>query len=152
MRRSIGWSRPCENSLNATELDFASGPAAALTPSSYNLGVAVGWRRFAIDGDVSKVANPVVPIDNRESAVVGVSYNLKKFSGRVALGTDHEGHIPALRDMKSYSVDLGGSYSLNRSLAVTGGVRYKVEQERAAALADQRRDSQAVYIGTAVKF
>src|SRR6185437_13604878 len=41
----------------------AAAPAAAvtaLTPASYNLGVAVGWRRFAVAGDVAKVreANP----------------------------------------------------------------------------------------------
>src|SRR3954463_1428194 len=36
----------------------ASAPAVAvnaLTPTSYNLGVAVGWKRFAVSGDVSKV-------------------------------------------------------------------------------------------------
>jgi hypothetical protein len=31
-------------------------------------------------------------------------------------------------------------------------VRYRVDQDRVAALADQRRDSQAVYVGTAFKF
>ena len=35
----------------------ASAPTAAvsaLNPTSYNLGVAVGWRRFAVSGDVSR--------------------------------------------------------------------------------------------------
>ena len=40
----------------------------------------------------------------------------------------------------------------SRTLAVTGGVRYRVDQDRIAALSDQRRDSQAVYVGTAFKF
>jgi hypothetical protein len=35
---------------------------------------------------------------------------------------------------------------------VTGGVRYKIEQDRVSAVNDERRDSQAVYVGTAFKF
>ena len=32
--------------------------STALTPASYNLGVAVGWKRFAVAGDVAKVEQP----------------------------------------------------------------------------------------------
>jgi hypothetical protein len=127
---------------------------AGLTPASYNLGVAVGWRRFAVAGDVAKVkdANPVV--GGRESAVVGVSYSLKKFTGRVAVGADRPDSSPvaALRKGDNYSLDVGGSYSLSKRIAVTGGVRYNVEHDRMSALKDDRRDSQAVYVGTAFKF
>jgi hypothetical protein len=35
---------------------------------------------------------------------------------------------------------------------VTGGVRYKIQHDRLEPLTDQRRDSQAVYIGTAFRF
>jgi uncharacterized sporulation protein YeaH/YhbH (DUF444 family) len=41
--------------------------------------------------------------------------------------------------------------SLSRRIALTGGVRYNVERDR-ATLQDDRRDSQAVYVGTAFKF
>ena len=34
---------------------LAAPAVSALTPASYNLGVAVGWRRFAVAGDVAKV-------------------------------------------------------------------------------------------------
>ena len=131
----------------------ASAPSAvgALTPASYNLGVAVGWRRFAVSGEVAKVSSPVI---GRESAVVGVSYSLKRFSGRVAVGADRtDGRtVPALRKRDNVSVDVGGSYSLSRRIALTGGVRYEVDRDRTAALKDDRRDSQAVYVGTAFKF
>ena len=126
----------------------------ALAPTTYNLGLAVGWRRFAVAGDVAKV-KPVDPaIGGRESAVVGVSYSLKRFTGRVAVGADRpEGNpVPALREGDKYSLDVGGSYSLSQRIAVTGGVRYNVERDRATALRDERRDSQAVYVGTALKF
>lgn len=145
------------NTPAATRMAQASVPATAataLTPTSYNLGVAVGWKRFAVAGDVAKLKEADPAIGGRESAVVGVSYSLKRFTGRVAVGADRaDGHpLPALRQGDKYSVDVGASYSLSRRIAVTGGVRYNVERDRMAALQDARRDSQAVYVGTAFKF
>jgi hypothetical protein len=135
----------------------ASAPAVAvnaLTPTSYNLGVAVGWKRFAVSGDVSKVKQADPALGGRESAVLGVSYSLNKFTGRVAVGAERSDGkpLPALRQADTYSVDVGGSYSLSRRVALTGGVRYNLERDRLSALQDNRRDSQAVYVGTAFKF
>ncbi len=133
----------------------SEGPAsavAALAPSTYNLGVAVGWRSFAVAGDVAKTKNADSALGGRESAVVGVSYSLKRFTGRVAVGADRsDGRaLAALRKGDNYSLDVGGSYSLSRRIALTGGVRYDIE--KVPALKDDRRDSQAVYVGTAFKF
>lgn len=127
---------------------------SALTPTSYNLGVAVGWRRFAVSGDIAKVKDADPALGGRESAVVGVSYSLKRFTGRVAVGADRATDHPlaALRKGDNYSLDVGGSYSLSRRIALTGGVRYNIERDRLSALQDERRDSQAVYVGTAFKF
>ena len=132
----------------------SASPVSALAPVTYNLGVAVGWRRFGVSGDVAKVKPAGSPVDGRESAMVGVSYSLPKFTGRVAVSADRgEGRAaPALREPDKYSVDVGGSYSLTRRLSVTGGVRYKIEHDRLTTLTDDRVDSQAVYIGTAFKF
>jgi len=145
------------NAPAQSEVAQASAPTtavSALTPTSYNLGVAVGWRRFAVSGDVAKVKDADSAIGGRETAVVGLSYSLKRFTGRVAVGADKAtGHpAPALRQGDTYSLDVGGSYSLSKQFAVTGGVRYNVERDRLSALQDDRRDSQAVYIGTAFKF
>ena len=145
------------NAPTQAEIAQASAPASTLnplTPSTYNLGVAVGWRRFAVSGDVAKVKDADPAIGGRESAIVGVSYSLSKFTGRVAVGADRpDGKaLPALRRGDTYSVDVGGSYSLSRRIALTGGVRYNVEKDRLSALQDNRRDSQAVYVGTAFKF
>lgn len=125
----------------------------ALTPTAYNLGVAVGWKRFAISGDVAKVDTGVAP-GGREAAEVGISYNLKDFTGRVQVGADRaDERTPRLvaNDI-NYSLDVGGSYNLGRNVELTGGVRYKIERDRLAPLSDTRRDSQAVYVGTAFKF
>lgn len=136
----------------------ASVPTAAvnaLTPTSYTLGVAVGWRRFAVSGDVSKVKSADPAFGGREAAVVGVSYSLNnRLSTRVAVGADRATGAPVtgLRQPDNVSLDVGSSYSLSRHIAVTGGVRYNIERDRLSALQDDRRDSQAVYIGTAFKF
>ena len=51
----------------------SASPVTALTPASYNLGAAVGWRRFAISGDVAKTESRSPAIGKKESAVVGGS-------------------------------------------------------------------------------
>jgi hypothetical protein len=132
----------------------SASAVSALTPASYNLGVALGWRRFAVSGDVAKVSSPDPAVGRRESAVVGVSYSLKRFTGRVAVAADRADSrpIPALHKGDNVSLDVGGSYSLSRRIALTGGVRYEVDRDRMSALKDDRRDSQAVYVGTAFKF
>ena len=133
-----------------------STPAvSALTQASYNLGLAVGWRRFAVTGDVAKTASPALALGGKESAVVGVNYSLnKRLTGRVAATAERSdlARVPALGQERTYALDVGGAYSLTRNIAVTGGVRYRVDKEREAALRDERRDSQAVYVGTAFKF
>jgi hypothetical protein len=141
-----------------TELAAASAPTAAvnaLTPTGYNLGVAVGWRRFAVSGDVAKVKSADSAIGGRESAIVGVSYSLSnRLSTRVAVGAERSTGNPvaALRHGDNVSLDAGASYSLSRRIALTGGVRYNIERDRMSAFQDDRRDSQAVYVGTAFKF
>jgi hypothetical protein len=132
----------------------ASSSVSAIAPVSYNLGVGVGWRRFAVSGDVGRVKPAGAPVDARESAAVGVSYSLPRFTGRVAVSADRsEGTAaPALRDSDKYAVDVGGSYALTRRLSVTGGVRYRIEHDRLSTLSDERVDSQAVYVGTAFSF
>ena len=76
-------------------------------------------------------------------------------TGRVSAGAERrdEETLARLDPVESsYSVDVGGSFRLARNLDVTGGVRYKIQNDRLEPLADQRRDSQAVYIGTAFRF
>ena len=131
----------------------AAADVGALTPTAYNLGVAVGWKRFAISGDVATVDTGLAP-GGREAAEVGLSYNLKDFTGRVQIGADRpDARTPRLiaNDI-NYSLDVGGSYNFSRNVELTGGVRYKIERDRLAPLSDTRRDSQAVYVGTAFKF
>ncbi|HEU0311022.1 MAG TPA: hypothetical protein VFR36_07380 [Sphingomicrobium sp.] len=130
-----------------------ASPTSSLTPAQYDLGLAVGWKRLAVSGDVGRTSSPDPVIGTRETAVVGVSYNLKKFTGRVAVGGErNDSRVAQLARPDSVSVDLGGSYNISRNIALTGGVRYKIERDEIPALAEDHRDSKAVYVGTAFKF
>jgi hypothetical protein len=133
--------------------ETSASPITAITPTAYNLGLAVGWKRFALSGDVARVQGGTIP-GGREAAEVGVSYSGKKFTGRVNVGAERsDGAQQRVIPLESsYSLDVGGSYDLAKNLAVTGGVRYKIQRERLQPLADDRRDSQAVYVGTAFRF
>jgi hypothetical protein len=123
----------------------------AINPYAYNLGVAVGWKRFAITSDYAKVDLGPIP-GSTESADVALSFAGHRWSTRVALAADRAlGDVPrTLGPDRNVSVDLGGSYSINNRLDLTGGVRYRMD--RLDQIADDRRDSQAVYVGTAFRF
>ena len=144
-----------DSASKVADAGAVTSSVTSLTPASYNLGVAVGWRRFAVSGDVSKTKEANPALGGRESAALGVSYSLnRRLTGRVALGADRgDGRaLTPLRKADNYSLDVGGAYSLTRNIAVTGGVRYRIDHERLSAVTDARRDSQAVYVGTAFKF
>jgi hypothetical protein len=129
-------------------------PVTAITPASYNLGASVGWRRFAISGDVAESRDGVVT-GRRAAAQVGVSYRAnQRITARVQASAEQtEGRQRIVAEDEAYAVDVAGSYSIARNVDVTGGVRYRIARDRLEPLAtDQRRDSQAVYIGTAFRF
>ncbi len=124
-----------------------------VTPEAYNLGVSIGWKRFAITGDIARVDLGIMP-GGRESADLAVSYGGRRWSTRLALAADRAAGatVPLIGADEAYSADLAGSYSLTRNLELTGGIRYRIQRDRVEPLADPRRDSQAVYLGTAFRF
>lgn len=128
--------------------------STGLVPVAYNLGVSVGWKKFALSGDVARLDLGGLP-GSRESVDVGLSFTGKRASARVKAVADRPlGDTPKLvADDPSVAIDLGGSYSLSRNIDLTAGLRYKRENNnRLERLTDNRRDSQAVYIGTALRF
>lgn len=147
--RSASASRQALQSV----VDAPDAASIGLKPIAYNLGVAVGWKRFAVSGDVSRIDLAGAP-GSRESADIGVTYSGRRFSGRVVATADRPlaGAPKLISDAPSYAVELGGAYSLSKRIDLTAGVRYKSENYRLDRLTDNRRDSQAVYIGTALRF
>lgn len=131
-----------------------SPSGTAITPSTYNLGVAVGWRRFAITGDTSTLTGGIGG-GSVERARVGVDYRPgSRVTARVQVEAEQaEGVQRIVGNDRAVALDVGGSYSIARGIDVTGGVRYRVSRDRIEPLArDERQDSQAVYVGTAIRF
>jgi hypothetical protein len=132
----------------------SSSAVTAITPVSYNLGVSVGWRRFAISGDVAQNDRGLIS-GVRESARVGISYQpTQRLTGRVAVGAERaEGAQRIIAEDQAYLLDVGGAYRIGRNIDVTAGARYRISRDRLdPTMRDDRRDSQAVYVGTAFRF
>jgi hypothetical protein len=145
-------ARSTRTALSAERISTAPS-AVSLAPIAYNLGVAVGWKRFALSSDMARVDLAGLP-GSRETVDLGLSYAGKRFSGQVKATADRPlaGTPKLVEDAPAYALDVGGSYSLTRNFDVTAGVRYKSERDRLERLKDDRLDSQAVYIGTAFRF
>ncbi|WP_114954598.1 porin [Sphingosinicella terrae] len=146
-------STPAEAARTVLQTTSAS-PVTAITPSSYNLGVSLGWRRFAVSGDVAQAEGGVVP-GRREAAQVGMSYRAnRRLTGRVAVAAERaDGAQQLVADDEAYSLDVGGAFSITRNVDVTAGARYRIARDRLEPMSrDERRDSQAVYVGTAFRF
>lgn len=139
--------------LDTTRAVAIATPAAGIAPIAYNLGVAVGWKRFAVASDVSHIDLGALP-GGRDAADVSLSYSGHKFGARLKAATDRPlaNAAQLTESMPTYSVDMGGSYALTHNLDVTAGVRYRSDRERLARADDTRRESQAVYVGTAFRF
>ncbi|MBX3560806.1 MAG: hypothetical protein KF780_03235 [Sphingomonas sp.] len=129
-------------------------PVTAITPSSYNLGVSLGWRRFAISGDIAHSDGGIVP-GARDSAQIGMSYRAnRRLTGRVEVAAERaEGAQRIVGEDEAYSLDVGGAFSITRNIDVTAGARYRITRDNIDSMSrDERRDSQAVYVGTAFRF
>lgn len=133
-----------------------------IAPVAYSLGKSKGLDRFTGEGAVAtRELSPIV--DSLQ--VPGSNFRLKqakpdRFSANIQVAardqtlTAPTSETPqTLGQEKTYSVDVNGSLSVTKNLAVQAGVRYKGPDNRLSpALTDQAKDSQAVYVGTKFKF
>lgn len=129
-------------------------PSDGLAPYAYSLGASIGWKRFALSGDVQKMDGGLLP-NGREGADLGLVFSGKRWATELEVAGERATgqRIPVGPNVdESFSVGLGGSYAVTHRLNVTGGVRYKQQHEQIQALTDDRRDSQSVYLGTTFKF
>lgn len=126
----------------------------AVAPIAYNLGAGVGWQRFASTGDLAALDLTAGSTRASERVGAGIVNPLRRIT-RPAATTDRPatGAARAVTESQSDTIDVGSSYSISRNIAVTAGLRYsKPDRERLPELNDTRRDSQAVYVGTAFRF
>ncbi len=140
----------------AMKTDMAAAPAASptgtvLMPAAYNLGASMGWKKFAGQGESAKLDSARLP--SADIGTMGAAAPARKWSTRVQLDAERAtGQAPRTFAGENLSVDVGGSFRLTRNFDVTAGVRYQSERDRLQKAADERRDSQAVYVGTAFRF
>ncbi|MCW3834908.1 hypothetical protein ACFQ1E_02400 [Sphingomonas canadensis] len=131
---------------------ISSTPSISVVPITYNLGTSVGWKRFAVSGDLAKTDIAGLPAASDRP----LTYSGKRSGSSNRLrGTGERAQGPAtalIGDNASSSIDVGGSLSLTRNLDLTAGMRYKTDRDRLPRFSDDRQDSQAVYVGTAIRF
>ncbi|MCC2977198.1 hypothetical protein LK533_11005 [Sphingomonas sp. PL-96] len=131
-------------------VDTNVGPT--LAPIAYNLGTSVGWKRFAAAGDLAKLDLGVQP-GNRDRIGAALGKPARRTSSVTVAGDKPLlDQSKLVADAPSASIGVGGSYSLTRHFDVTAGLRYRSDKDRLLRLEDTRRDSQAVYVGTAFRF
>jgi hypothetical protein len=148
--------------------DERSAPASegerigtAIAPVSYSLGAAKGWKSFALPAtsralpvrDLGDQIPDLADFGSRSKAVKKADDS--RFNANMSLqsstptGSAARSFDASERDV---SVDVRTSYSLTRNLDVTAGVRINNERDRLVPLTDARQDSQAVYVGTQIRF
>ncbi|OHD06642.1 MAG: hypothetical protein A3E77_11245 [Sphingopyxis sp. RIFCSPHIGHO2_12_FULL_65_19] len=130
---------------------LAAGRTApiAIAPVKYNLGASVGFEKFV---------TPSLPrgTDLRNLPVAKAPEQDEKksrFATRmVSRPSDPSGATDRVTAPgETSAVDVVSSYRLTKNIDVTAGVRYRAD-DRVEPLTDSRRDSQAVYVGTAFRF
>lgn len=127
-----------------------------IAPTAYSLGAARGYRSFAENmgattPDIRKLEMPDLA-SYRPKGGAGRG-DPARFAPRVVLDENEiAGRSPRTFEQNDQTVDLGGSYRVGRNLNVTAGVRYQSERDRLVPLTDGNQDSQAVYVGTQLRF
>lgn len=125
-----------------------------ITPTSYRLGVAKGWQSFALPKTIRNIDVPQLEALGAAPSADDTTDKPSRFSPNIELdATPEVGSTPrTFSGETSYSVQVGGSYSLSKNLDVTAGVRLRDERDRLAPLTNKQNDSQAVYVGTQIRF
>jgi hypothetical protein len=156
---------------SATESAPGTGTALArLQTSRFNLGTARGYQSFARTQEPARIASTTSPGRTTLPSVIrdlGMP-DLAEFAPsqptredkpsrlqpRIELEDERvAGRSPnTLDSTAAQTVDLGGSFRLSPNLDVTAGVRYSQERERLDPLTNAQQDSQAVYVGTQIRF
>lgn len=130
---------------------LAAGRTAPISIAQvkYNLGASVGFEKFVTPSlprgtDLRNLPVAKAPEqDEKKSRFATRMVNRPSDPSGATDRVTAPGEAPA--------VDVVSSYRLTKNLDVTAGVRYRAD-DRVEPLTDSRRDSQAVYVGTAFRF
>ncbi|WP_202387579.1 hypothetical protein [Qipengyuania pelagi] len=152
--RAISVRKPLER---LSEPGLGTTNSVAVDSTRYNLGIARGYQGFAQPKPVelpAGVRDLTMPDLERFSLEKTTRDKPDRFQPRVALeSVQPSGPTPRVLDSRSSrSVEVGGAYRVVGNLNVTAGVRLSQERDRLTPLTDGVEDSQAVYVGTQLRF
>lgn len=133
---------------------------AALSAARFNLGTARGYQSFARTITLPESVRDLSMPDLSEFEPLQPSAQEKpgRLQPRIELEDERLAgrSVNTLDDLGAQTVDLGGSFRLSSKIDVTAGVRLSQERERLGPrigpLTNDVQDSQAVYVGTQIKF
>ena len=137
-----------------------AGNGLRLSTVDYRLTAAKGWQGFALPS-APKLAVKVPMTELGQTGLGKGGFRLdeaakkpSKFNTNIRLDQNREAAPPARGSAAAgdYKLDVGGSFSISRKIDVTAGVRYESENNRVLPTADNRKDSEAVYVGTKIRF
>lgn len=146
------------DAIDTASAERARTAALAITPTSYNLGIARGYQSFTqptkpveLPGTLRDVAMPDLSQFRPEKER---ARKPSRFQSQIALASEQNaGRSPRTLDAAGQqSVDLRTSYRLGRNLNVTAGVRVSQDRDRLTPLTDGVEDDQSVYVGTQLRF
>ena len=135
--------------------EAGAGKGVRLAAVDYRLSASKGWQDFALPKAQARVARtPLSDLGKGGFRLDESAQKPSKFSTNIKLDQNKEMAPPARGSGASgdYKLDVGGSFSISRKIDVTAGVRYASENDRVIPLADNRKDSEAVYVGTKIRF
>ncbi|MDY7098212.1 MAG: hypothetical protein SXU28_08745, partial [Pseudomonadota bacterium] len=129
---------------------------SALKSSRFDLGSARGYQSFARTVELpSTVRNLSVPdLSEFEPTQPSAQDKPSRLQPRIELEDQRVAgkSVNTLDSRAAQTVDVGGSFSISSKVDVTAGVRLSQQRERLDPLTDAVQDSQAVYVGTQIKF
>lgn len=153
-------SRLTAGAVSVRSVIAAAEPGAAnggvrLSTVDYRLTAAKGWQGFALPSTPKLAAQvPIMEMGKGGFRLDEAAKKPSKFSTNIKLDQNSETATPARGESTAgdYKLDVGGSFSISRKIDVTAGVRYERENDRVLPSADNRKDSEAVYVGTKIRF
>jgi hypothetical protein len=151
VRTDAGSAVSVRNAL--AQMDAGNGSTLRLNNSSYQLTAAKGWQAFQLPTTAEQprldqiVANSGFRLDDNGNK------RPSRFNTDVSVGAP-KAAVPNPRGNAAagdYDVNVGGSFRVAKGVDVTAGVRYSRDNDR-VDVATAKADSEAVYVGTKIRF
>lgn len=138
--------------------DAGNGAPIGLVKSDFRLTAAKGWKGFSapvVQNIAPRAPSAILNIaagnfrldDKAPAKKSRFDADVRVDQNRSAAPTAGIGKAPG-----DYQVDVEGSFSVSKRIAVTAGVRYQNERDRVRPTTEDRNDSEAVYVGTKIRF